>query len=83
MIKLSNNYFANIFKQLGLFIKEQRAVSTENSLTEVEIAIAKYRIHPSINVIIEKMEKLGNPSFGFDFTSCKETAQVVSNLKSR
>ena len=54
----------------------------ENSITEVEIAIAKYRIHPSVNVIIEKMEKLGNPSFGFDFTSCKETVQAVSNLKS-
>ena len=44
------------------------AVSTENTLSEVEIDIAKYRNHPSINAIIEKMEKLGNPTFGFNST---------------
>ena len=66
--KLFNEYFVNIVKKLGLFTKEQSAISTKNSLSEVEIAIAKYGNHPSITAITEKMEKLGNPTFGFDFT---------------
>ena len=44
--KLFNEYFVNIVKKLGLFTKEQNAISTENSLSEVEIAITKYGKHP-------------------------------------
>ena len=77
--KQINEYFVNI----GLFTKEQSAVSTENSLSEVEIAIAKCRNHPSINEITKKMEKLGNATFGFDFTSYEETAKKVNSLKIR
>ena len=43
---LFNEYFVNIVKKLGLFTKEQSAISTENSLSEVEIAITKYGKHP-------------------------------------
>ena len=74
---------SNIVKKLGLFIKEQSKVSIENSLSGVEIAIAKYRNHPSIIVITEKMEKLGNPTFGFDFTWYEEALKEVNNLKIR
>ena len=81
--KLFNKYFVNIVKSLGLFTKDQSAVSTENSLSEAEIAIAKYGNHPSIIAVTEKMEKLGNPTFGFDFTSHEETAKEVNNLKIR
>ena len=81
--KLFNEYFVNIVKKLGLFTKEQNAISTENSLSEVEIAITKYGNHPSIIAITEKMEKLGNPTFGFDFTSYEETVKEVNNLKIR
>ena len=49
----------------------------------MEIAIAKYGNHPSIIAITEKMEKLGNPTFGFDFTSYEETVKEVNNLKIR
>ena len=49
----------------------------------MEIAIAKYGNHPSITAITEKMEKLGNPTFGFDFTSYEETVKEVNNLKIR
>ena len=80
---LFNEYFVNIVKKLGLFTKEQSAMSTENSLSEVEIVIAKYGNHPSIIAITEKMEKLGNPTFGFDFTSYEETVKEVNNLKIR
>ena len=85
MVKLNlQSYLTkNTVKKLGLFAKEQSAISTENSLSEVEIAIAKYGNHPSIIAITEKMEKLGNPTFGFDFTSYEETVKEVNNLKIR
>ena len=81
--KIFNEYFVNIVKKLGLITKEQSAISTENSLNEVEIAITKHQNHPSIIAITEKMEKLGNPTFGFDFTSYEETVKEVNNLKIR
>ena len=61
--KLFNEYFVNIVKKLELFTKEQSTISTENSLSELETAIAKYEHHPSIIAVTEKMEKLGNPTF--------------------
>ena len=67
---------------MGLFRKEQSAISTENSLSKVEIAIAKYGHHSSIIATTEKMEKLDNPTFGFDFTSCDETIKKVKNSSS-
>ena len=81
--KLFNKYFVNIVKKLGPFAKEQSAISTENNLSEVEIAIAKYKIHPSIIAITEKIEKLGKPKFDFNFTSYEETVEEVNNLKIR
>ena len=50
---LFNEYFVNIVIKLGLFTKEESAISTENSLSEVEIVIAKYGNHPSIIGITE------------------------------
>ena len=49
----------------------------------MEIPIAKYRNQPGMNAITEKMEKLDDPTFGYDFTSYEETVKRVSNLKSR
>ena len=49
----------------------------------MEIAIAKYRNHPSIIAIAEKMEKIGNTTFGFDFTSYEKAGEEDSNLKIR
>ena len=72
IIKLFNKYFVDIVKN-----------STENSLSEVQISIAKYRNHSSIITIAEKMEKLGNPTTGFDFTSYEERVKEVINLKIR
>ena len=82
MLKLKlQNYSTNtlyiLLKKLGLFTKEQSAISTENSLGEVEIAIAKYGNHPSIIAITEKMAKPGNTTFSFDFTSHEETVKEV------
>ena len=81
--KLFNEYFVNIVKKLRLFTKEQSAISTENSLREVEIAIAKYGNHPGVIAVNEKMEKLGNATFRIDFTSYEETIKEFNNLKIR
>ena len=81
--KIFNEYFVNIVKKLGLITKEQSAIFTENSLNEVEIAITKHQNHPSIIAITEKMEKLGNPSFSFEFTSNEEVVKEVNSLKIR
>ena len=48
---------------------------------EVEIAIAKYGNRPSIIAITEKIEKLSNPAFGFDFTSYDGTVKEINNVK--
>ena len=69
MMKLKlQNYLRNILQTL---LKN----STENSLSETQISIVKYRNHSSIITIAEKMEKLGNPTIGFDFTSYEERGQ--------
>ena len=81
--KLFNESFVYTVKKLGLFTKEQSAISTENSLSEVEIAVSEYGNHPSITAITEKMEKLGNPTFSFHFTSYEETVKKVNSLKIR
>ena len=52
-----NKYLINIATKLRKCTKEQSAASTENSLSEVERALAKYRNHPSINSVTEKMQK--------------------------
>ena len=80
---LFNEYFVNILNKLGLFPKKQSSIYTKNSLSEVEIAITKYGNYPSKIAVTEKMEKLGNPTFGFDFTSYEETVKEVNNLKIR
>ena len=49
----------------------------------MEIAVGKDRNHAGINAVNEKMEKLGNPKFHFDFTLYQETVKEVSNLKIR
>ena len=79
--KIFNDYFVIIVKRLVLFCKS--TISTENSLNEVEITIAKHGSHPSIIAITEKMEKLGNPSFSFDFTSHEGIVKEVNSLKIR
>ena len=81
--KLFHKQFVNIVKKLEQFTKNPTGISTENNLSEVEIAIAKYRNHPSIIAIAEKMEKIGNTTFGFDFTSYEKAGEEDSNLKIR
>ena len=55
--------------------------SAANQLSEVEMAIIKYKNHPNKKAITDRMEKLGNPVFNFKFTSHEETEKEINNLK--
>ena len=49
----------------------------------MKIVISKYGNHSNIIAITEKMEKIGNPTFGFDFTSYEKTVKELNNSKIR
>ena len=49
-------YFVNIVKKVGILKEEQTAYSATNQLSEVEMAIIKYKNHPSIKAITDRME---------------------------
>ena len=55
--------------KLGILTEEQTTNSAANQLGEVEMAIIKNKIHPSIKPITDRMEKLGKSTFNFKFTS--------------
>ena len=52
-------YFVNIVKNLGILTEEQTMYSAANQLSEVKMAIIKYKNHPSIKAITDRIEKLG------------------------
>ena len=79
--KIFNEYFVNVVKKLGILTEEQTMYSAANQLSEVEMAVIKYKNHPSIKAITDRMEKLGNPIFNFKFTSHEETEKEIDNLK--
>ena len=79
--QIFNEYFVNIVKRLRILTEEQTAYSAANQLSEVEMAIIKYKNHPSIKAITDRMEKLGKPTFNFKFTSHEETEKEGNNLK--
>ena len=45
------------------------------------MAIIKYKKHPSIKAITDRVEELGKPTFNFKFTSHEETEKEVNKLK--
>ena len=79
--KIFKKYFVDIVKKLKILTEEQTTYSAANQLSKVEMAIIKYKNHPSKKVITDKMEKLGKPIFNFKFTSHEETEKEVNNLK--
>ena len=80
LAKIFNEYFVNIVKNLGILTYDDIS-PTENHLSEVDIAIRKYKNHPSIIAITDKMNKIDNPEFNFRFTSYEETKKEVGKLK--
>ena len=45
------------------------------------MAVIKYKNHSGIKVITDRMEKLGETTFNFKFTSHDETEKDVNNLQ--
>ena len=70
-----------MLKKVGILTEEQTTYSATNQLSEVETAIIKYKNHPSITAITDRMEKLGKPTFNFKLTSHEGTEKEVNNLK--
>ena len=54
--KLLNEYFVSVVKTLG----NQSVLYTGKNVSYVKMAVAKYKSYRSINIVIERMEKLGN-----------------------
>ena len=75
--------FCKYCSKIGTIQETKKSSFQKNSLIKVEIAVGKYINHPGINAVNQKMEKLGNPKFGFDFTSYEETVKEVNNFKIR
>ena len=47
----------------------------------MEIALKKYKNHPSKNAITEWIKKLGNFAFSFNFNSNKDILKELNKLK--
>ena len=79
--KIFNEYFVNTVKNLGILLEKESATFTENNLSEVEIALNKYRNHPSINAITKRMKNLSNITFSFNFISHDDVVKELNKLK--
>ena len=55
--KIFNEYFVNTVTNLGILTEMESATFTENNLSEVEMALKKYKNHPSITTITKRMKK--------------------------
>ena len=77
--EIFNNYFSTVIRSLC-----DRNVLTEPgfacSQNTVSTAINKFRNHPSILSINKNMERIGCPSFSFEFVSLEETIKEVNKL---
>ena len=83
-----NNYFNNIVKNLLTVTNKNYPKETANSvnlnlLDPVEAAILKFKNHPSLNAIRDKMSKLDNPKFYFQYTSFDQILKELEKLDPR
>ena len=79
--KIFNKYFVNIAKNLGILTGKESAAFTENYQSKVEMALKKYKNHPSMNAITERMKILGNFTLSFNFISHDDTVKELNKLK--
>ena len=59
----------------------ESATFAENNLSEVEVALKRYKNHPSITAITNKMKNLGNSTFSFNFISHDDIVKELNKLK--
>ena len=55
--KRFNEYFVNIVKKVGILTEEQTTYSAASQLSEVEMAIIKYKNHPSLKAVNTECKK--------------------------
>ena len=77
-----NNHFNNIVKNFltltnKTFPKKKMKDLNVNLLDPMEAAILKYKNHPSLNVVRDKLSRLDNSNFHFKYTS-KESISSYS-----
>ena len=76
-----NNYFSNIIKKLSLpSAKSYNEENIDNIINPTYLAIEKYKNHPSILTIKNKMQSLGHPSFSFQYVSHDQVLKEVNKL---
>ena len=66
LAEIFNNYFSNVIRSLC-----DRNVPTEPGIN-------KFRNHPNILSIYKNMERIGCPSFAFEFVSLEETKKLIN-----
>ena len=76
-----NNYFSNIIKKLSL--PSAKSYNEENIANPTYLVIEKYKNHPSILTIKNKMQSLGHPSFSFQYVSHDHVLKEVNKLNPR
>ena len=83
IVKIFKECFINIVKNSGLVTEKKSGTFTENNLNEVEMALKKYKNHPSINTITKRMKNLGSFTFSFNFISHNDTVKELNKLKNK
>ena len=74
--KIFNNCFSTVIRSFC-----GRNVPTDAcSQNTVSTAINKFRNHPSILLLNKNMERIGCPSFSFEFVSLEETIKEINKL---
>ena len=81
--KIFNEHFVNTVKNLGILKEKESPTFTKNNLSEVEIALNKYKNHPSTNAITKRMKYLSNFTFSFNFISHGDVVKELNKLKSK
>ena len=72
LLKIFNEYLVNIFRKLGIVIKNSNIKLRKLYLDEVNVAITKYKNHTSIKAIKSRMGKLKSLTFNFNLICRKE-----------
>ena len=73
--KIFNKHFVNIAKNLGILTGQESAAFTENNQSKVGMALKKYKNHPSMNAITQRMKIIGNFTLSFNFIAHDDTVK--------
>ena len=80
---LTNILSINTVNNLGILAEKENETFAENHLSEVKMALKKYKNHPSINAITKRIKSLGNFAFSFNFISHDDIVKELSKLESK